>query len=189
MFYIIVVIVGFFVAWSGYAAPAYAGSRVFVAIGAGPFINPGAVAFFPHRHSRAPFIFHIGQHSSRPFLGAHGPWGDYFALPAGFAYSTTPQANPREGFSGSDASGALYVDGYRILPSGWLRVQVEPSDATVLIDGFPIVIDQTRGTSASKGLVVGSHQIEVYKAGLQKYQSEVEVKQAREVFLRIKLDD
>lgn len=67
--------------------------------------------------------------------------------------------------------------------------QVEPPDATVLIDGFPIVIDPTSGISANKGLPVGLHLLEVYKAGLQKYQSEVEVKQAREIFLRIKLDE
>ena len=95
----------------------------------------------------------------------------------------------RQGFSGTDSSGALYIDGYRVMPSGWLRVQVEPSDAIVLIDGFPAAVDPTRGISNRIGLPVGSHQVEVYQAGSQKFQSEVEVKQAREVFLRIKLDD
>jgi hypothetical protein len=104
-------------------------------------------------------------------------------------YSNAAGDVSRQGLSGTDASGALYIDGYRVMPSGWLRVQVEPSDAIVLIDGFPAAVDPTRGTSKSIGLPVGSHQVEVYQAGSQKFQSEVEVKQAGEVFLRIKLDE
>jgi hypothetical protein len=186
---IIVVIVGLIVAWSGYAAPAYADGRFFVGIGAGPFINRGTAPFFHHRQSGAQFFLHFGQHLLEPFPRAAGPWGSYYPPPTAAPYPIAPQEIPQRGFSGTDASGGLYVDGYRVMPSGWLRVQIEPSDATVLIDGFPVAFDQTRGTSASKGLAVGSHQIEVYKAGLQKYQMEVEVKQAREIFLRIKLDE
>jgi hypothetical protein len=186
---IFVVIAGLFVACSAYVAPAYAGGRFFVGIGACPKINGPGPVFFLNRHLGAPFFFQFGHQRLEPFPRATGPVGYCYPPPAGFPYLTYPQAIPQSGFSGTDTSGALYIDGYRVLPSGWLRVQVEPSDATVLIDGFPVALDQTHGTSASNGLAVGSHQIEVYKAGLKKYQSEVEVKQAREIFLQIKLEE
>ena len=183
------VVVGLFVGGSEYAAPAYAGGRFFVGIGADPSISMPSAVFFHNRQLGARFFFHFGHHLLEPFPRATGPTGNYYPPPAGFPYSTAPQASPQSDVSGTDASGAVFIDGYRVLPSGWLRVQVEPSDATVLIDGFPVALDQTGGATTSKGLTVGSHQIELYKAGFQKYQTEVEVKQARETFLQIKLDE
>ena len=185
----IVVILGLFVACSGYGAPAYAAGRVFVGIGTGPFINPGVVAVFPHRQSRAQFFLHFGQHLLEPIPRAAGPWGYNYPPPTGAPYPIAPQDIPQRGLSGTDASGGLYVDGYRVMPSGWLRVRVEPADANVLIDGFPARVDQSLGTSASIGLAVGAHSVEVQRDGFQTYRSEVEIKQAREVFLRVKLEE
>jgi hypothetical protein len=91
------------------------------------------------------------------------------------------------GLSGTDPSGSLYINGYRVLPSGWLRIQVEPVDAEVVIDGLTIPIDMGSGISDSMGLLIGFHQVEVRKPGLQPYRSEVEIKQARETFLQLRL--
>jgi len=73
------------------------------------------------------------------------------------------------------------------MPSGWLRIQVEPSAAQVLIDGFPAAVDQTSGSTGTIGVPVGSHLIEVLQPGFETYRAEVEVKQARDVVLQIKL--
>ena len=171
------------------SGPVIAGGRFFLGIEPAPFWGPPGAVFFGSRHFNDRFIVNFGARGVPPFF--HGPaLSGYYYPPAMSApYSNAAGEVSRQGFSGTDSSGALYIDGYRVMPSGWLRVQVEPSDAIVLIDGFPAAVDPTHGTSKSIGLPVGSHQVEVYQAGSQKFQSEVEVKQAREVFLRIKLDE
>ena len=60
--------------------------------------------------------------------------------------------------------------------------------AQVLIDGFPAAVDQTSGITGAIGVPAGSHLIEVLQTGFETYRAEVEVKQAREVVLRIKLE-
>ena len=171
------------------AGPVIAGDRFFVGIGPAPFWGPPGAVFFGSRHFNDRFIVNFGARGVPPSFHGAALSGYYYPPAMSAPYSNAAGDVSRQGLSGTDASGALYIDGYRVMPSGWLRVQVEPSDAIVLIDGFPAAIDPTRGTSKSIGLPVGSHQVEVYQAGSQKFQSEVEVKQAREVFLRIKLDE
>lgn len=183
---ITVLLLALFVLCAAFTVSAFAGGRVFIGIGRGRHFIPRVGSFFHHRRSRSHFFFQFGHHQ----FGHHGipgRWGYFIPPTVGVPYSGTPQEVPQAGFSGTGASGALYVDGYRILPSGWLRVQVEPADATVLIDGFPSAVDRNRGASASMGLPVGSHLVEAYKEGFQKYQSEVEVKQATETNLVLRL--
>jgi len=184
---IIVWILTLFVLWSAFTVSAFAGGRVFVGISGGHHFFPGVGLFFHHRRSRSHFFFDLGH----PW-GRH-PWGNFY--PPGYqplvgaTYPGAPQEIPQAAFSGTDQSGVLYVDGYRVLPSGWLRIRVEPNDAEVLVDGFPVLINRASGSSGNLGLPVGLHQVEVRKPGFRPYQSEVEVKQAREVLLQIRLNE
>jgi hypothetical protein len=94
----------------------------------------------------------------------------------------------REEFpSASIGKPGLNFRGYQVIPSGWLRIDVKPVDAEVLVNGFPVVIDQTSGSSTSAGFPVGVHSVEVRRPGFQTYRSRVEVKQATEIVLRITL--
>lgn len=172
--------------WLASAATISAAGQFFMGVGGGQPFFPGAAFVFPHRGSRVNFFFQLGR---QPFLTAPfapSPWG-YNYPPAMSQYPVSPQEIPQQGLSGTDASGALYVGGYRVLPSGWLRVHIEPTDAEVLIDGFPVSVDSASGVSSSLGFPVGKHQIEVLKSGFQPYQSEVEVMKARESRLEIRL--
>lgn len=178
-----VLILTVFILLSGCDISAFAGGRISFYIGGGHRFFPGVESFFHHRKPGRRFFFHLGHFGHR---WGSNPRGYYSASPALVApYPNTPQ----ESFSGTDPSGAFYVKGYRVLPSGWLRIQVEPTDAEVMVDGFPISIDQASGTSSSLGFPVGQHQVEASKRGLQSYQSEVEIKQAREVVLWITLGE
>jgi hypothetical protein len=76
-----------------------------------------------------------------------------------------------------------------VLPAGWLRIRVKPSDSEVLVDGFPVLINRVSGTSSSLGFPVGTHQLEVRKSGFKSYKAEVEIQQARESLLKITLND
>ena len=186
---IMAVIIGLVVSGPLTAESVFAGERFFVGVGSHHFVGHGRSLFFGPRHFQNRFFVGFAIPGAPLFFSGRGPLDYPYAPPTYAPYATTPGDVYRGGYSGTDPQGGLYIDGYRVMPSGWLRVQVEPSDAIVLIDGFPAAIDPTRGTSKSIGLPVGSHQVEVYQAGSQKFQSEVEVKQAGEVFLRIKLDE
>ncbi len=80
------------------------------------------------------------------------------------------------------------MNGYRVQPSGWLRVQAEPKDAEVLVDGFPVTTDKLSGLSNSLGLLVGNHHVEVRKDGFHTCRAELPLQQAREVLLQIILE-
>jgi hypothetical protein len=172
--------------WSANAVLVFAGGQFFVGLGRGPQFFPGAVFAFQHRGSRVHFFFQLGH---QPFVispFAPGPWG-YNYPPAMSQYPVSPQEIRQQSFSGTDPNGALYIDGYRVLPSGWLRVHIEPTDAEVLIDGFPVSVDSASGVSSSLGFPVGQHQVEARKAGFQEFHSEFEIIRARESRLKIRL--
>ena len=172
--------------WLANTVPVFAGGQFFVGIGGGQPFFPGAAFALRHRGSRVNFFLQFGH---QPFIispFAPGPWG-YNYPPAMSQYPVSPQEIPQQGFSGTDPSGVLYVGGYRVLPSGWLRVHIEPADAEVLIDGFPVSVDSASGVSSSLGFPVGKHQVDVRKAGFQEFHSEVEIIQARESRLEISL--
>jgi hypothetical protein len=167
----------------GNALPLFAGGQFFASVGGGPEFFPRAgFAFHPHgffvQFGRQPFII-------SPF--AQAPWGSYYPPAMSIAYPVSPQEIPQQSFSGTDSQGVLYVDGYRVLPSGWLRVHVEPTDAEVLVDGFPISINSASGVSSSLGFPVGKHHVRVRRAGFQEFHSEVVIMQAREFPLEIRL--
>jgi len=184
---IIVWILTLFVLCSAFPVSVFAGGRVFVGISGRHHFFPRVGVFSHHRRSRSHFFFHLGHPWGRHARGNFYPpvYPPQIVAP----YTGATQEFPRAPFSGTDRSGALYVEGYRVLPSGWLRIHVEPTDAEVLVDGFPVSIDRASGTSSSLGFPVGPHQLEVRKSGFQAYQSEGEIKQAREVLLRIWLSE
>ena len=184
---IIVWILTLFVLCSAFPVSVFAGGRVFVGIRGRHHFFPRVGVFSHHRRSRSHFFFQFGHTWGRhPRENFYPP---VYLPPVVAPYSATPQGTPQASYSGTDQSSALYVEGYRVLPSGWLRIHVEPTDAEVLVDGFPVSIDRASGTSSSLGFPVGPHQLEVRKSGFQAYQSEVEIKQAREVLLRIWLSE
>jgi PEGA domain len=185
---IVLLVFGLFITGSLSFAPVLAGGRFFVGIGPGAFMSPGGVVFFASRRTNDRFFVEFGNRGAPLLFHGRGPSGYHYPPATSFPYTTAPGEVARGSFSGTDASGGLYVDGYRVMPSGWLRVQVEPADAQVLIDGFPARMDQLLGNTANLGLTVGSHSVEVNRVGFQTYRSEVEIKQAREVLLQIRLD-
>ena len=179
-------IIAFLVIGFVFAASVAAGGDFFVGVSSGHFVSTGGALFFGSHRANPRFFLGFGTRGA-PFLHGRGPWGYYPVPPVGAPYFMSDEVS-NERFSGTDASGALYIDGYRVMPSGWLRVQVKPTAAQVLIDGFPAAIDQTSGITGAIGVPIGSHVIEVLQTGFEPYRAEVEVKQAREVLLRIKLE-
>ena len=157
---------------------ALAGGAPFVGLGPGSGVSAGVSVFSRHGGPRASIFIRLGNRR------APAPWGYYVPQPVFGSYPINPQGQ----FSGTDPSGGFYINGYRVLPSGWLKLQVEPNDAEVLVDGFTVPIDQKSGSSASLGLSVGMHQVEVRKPGFQSVRSSVEIKQAGESALQVTLN-
>ena len=155
-----------------------AGTKLFVGVG-------GGEAFFLVGTQGRGFIVLPGF---PPFVPVADPWwaGSPWYRPFWWSPFRPPQ-NPEPGVSGVYPSGALYIDGYRVAPAGWLRVQVEPPDAQVFLDGFPLQVDPASGQSARIGLMVGTHWVEVKKEGFQPQRTQVEIQQARELFLPVRL--
>jgi hypothetical protein len=92
-----------------------------------------------------------------------------------------------QGFSGADERGNLYFKGYRVTPSGWISARVNPTDATLLVDGRPLTIDRNSGLSETIGILVGRHRVEARRDGFKPYVGDIEVRQAGQVQLDIKL--
>ena len=155
---------------------AFAGGAAFVGVGPGG-VSAGVSTFSRHGGSRATVFVRVGNR------WVPAPRRYYVAAPL---YGTQP--NPEGQYGGAGRTGALYVNGYRVQPSGWLRVQAEPKDAEVLVDGFPVTTDKLSGLSNSLGLLVGNHHVEVRKDGFQTYQADLPIQQAREVLLQVSLE-
>jgi PEGA domain len=131
------------------------------------------------RIARGHLSFHFGAgRRSRP---SNYPYQTVIVYPRGYTNRGDSQ------YSGKDASGNLYFNGYPVVPSGWISVKVEPRDAAVLINGHSISMDANSGRSEKAGYTVGLHSVEVRKPGLTPYEGEVEVRPASEVHLDIKL--
>ncbi len=154
---------------------AFAGGATFIGVGPGG-VSAGVSAFSRHGGSRAAAFVRAGN---RWVPASHG----YYVAPF---YGTYP--NPEERYGGTSRAGALYVNGYRVQPSGWLRVQAEPRDTEVLVDGLLVTTDKLSGLSNSLGLLVGNHHVDVRKDGFQTYQGELLIQQAREVLLQVSLE-
>ena len=155
---------------------AFAGGAAFVGVGPGG-VSAGVSTFSRHSGSTATIFVRVGN---RWVSAPHG----YYVAPL---YSTYP--NPERQYGSADRTGALYVNGYRVQPSGWLRVQVEPRDAEIVVDGFPVTTHKLSGLSNSLGLLIGTHHVEVRKDGFQTYQADLPIQQAREILLRVNLDN
>jgi hypothetical protein len=95
--------------------------------------------------------------------------------------------NQESQYTGKDTVGNVYFRGYPVIPSGWIRVRVEPSDAAVLINGHFVSVDASSGVSLRTGYQVGIHTVQVHRQGLTSYEGEVEVRPGNEIYLDIKL--
>ena len=159
-----------------FSLPALAQDLIIVRPGQ-EFISRGLEPIGKERFSRGRLIFQFG--SQRSWRPVHDPYQTVIVYP--HSYSN------RQAFTGKDANGSLYFGGYPVVPAGSIKVKVEPSDAAVFVDGHPVKIDPASGSSEPAGYPVGQHRVEARKPGFTPYEGEVEIKQASEVHLDIKL--
>jgi hypothetical protein len=143
-------------------------------------ISRGLEPGLKEKLSRGRFVlFHIGAPGTkRP---VYEPYQAFIVYP--YSHPRQRQSN----FTGRDASGSLYFGGYPVVSAGSISVKVEPSDAEVLIDGYALKVDTNSGFSEKVGYPVGQHKLEARKSGFKPYAGEVEIKQASEIHLDIKL--
>jgi len=140
-------------------------------------VSRGLEPIAKEKFSRGRLVFQFGSQRAR--RSAYDPYHTVIVYP--HSYSN------RRPFTGKDASGSLYFSGYPVVPAGSITVKIEPSDAAVFVDGQPVKIDATSGFSEPVGYPVGQHMVEARKSGFTPYEGEVEIKQASEVHLDIKL--
>ena len=143
------------------------------------FISRGLEPALKEKISRGRLMFRFGVPGTN--RSAYDPYQMVIVYPQSYS-------NRREStFTGKDASGTLYFHGYPVAPSGWISIKVEPSDAEVLVDGHAVKVDGNSGLVAKVGHPLGQHTVEARKPGFQPYVGEVEIRQASEVHLDIKL--
>lgn len=167
---------------SGITPSTFAGGRGFVGLAGVPFLSRREVAVYHHRGHGAGFFPQFRQPGK---LWVGYARGYHYALASVVQDPGVPERTFRPGFSGTDLWRVRYLTGYRALVSGWLRIRVEPAEANVLVGSSSVSIAWCPGYSDSLGFSVEIHRVEVNKAGVQSYQSEVDIKQPREVFLRM----
>ena len=141
------------------------------------FVSRGLEPIAKEKFSRGRLVFQFGSQRARQ--PAYDPYHTVIVSP--HSYSN------RQPFTGKDASGSLYFSGYPVVPAGSITVKIEPSDAAVFVDGHLVKIDAASGSSEPAGYPVGQHKVEARMPGFMPYEGEVEIKQASEVHLDIKL--
>lgn len=72
-----------------------------------------------------------------------------------------------------------------INPAGRLIVTTQPTDATVLVDGYPL--SRTEGNTHEVGLLVGTHRLEVHAPGYATHRQDVDVRTGNQHHLEITL--
>jgi len=157
---------------------ALAGGSAYMGMGARSNVSTGVSVSSRRGGSTASIFIRVGNR------WVQTPWNYYVAAPVYRGQSLPEEGQP----NGTDANGVLHINGYRAAPSGWLRVQVEPRDAEVLVNGLAIKADTGSAMSNSVGLLVGRHHVEVRKVGYQTFQTELPIQQAKEVLLEVKLE-
>ncbi|GAF83687.1 unnamed protein product, partial [marine sediment metagenome] len=114
----------------------------------------------------SPLTLPPGHHSPPGF--GYGPWG-YGYGPWGVPPGHVP--NPYD--YRHDPSESRPMEIGPVTPAGRVRVEVEPPDAEVLVDGNPV---RRRGDAPYEvGLLEGVHQIEVRAPGHREHREEVMV--------------
>jgi hypothetical protein len=141
------------------------------------FVSRGLEPIAKEKFSRGRLVFQFGSERAR--RPAYDPYHTVIVYP--HSYSN------RQPFTGKDASGSLYFNGYPVFPAGSIKVKIEPSDAAIFVDGHPVKIDSASGFSEPVSYPVGQHKVEARKSGFTPYEGEVEIKQASEVHIDIKL--
>ena len=144
------------------------------------FISGGLERNLREHIARGGAVFHFGP----PRAAGRGYSGYEMVVVYPQSYNNNRQ-DP--GVTGKDASGSLYFHGYPVTPSGWISVKVEPADAEVLVDGHPIKLDPSSGLSQKLGYLVGKHTIDARKKGFEPYSGEIEIRQANDVHIDLKL--
>jgi len=159
-----------------FSLPALAQNLVIVRPGQ-ELVSRGLEPVGKEKLSRGRLVFQFGSERAR--RPAYDPYHTVIVYP--HSYSN------RQPFTGKDASGSLYFSGYPVVPAGSIKIKIEPSDAAVFVDGHLVKIDAASGSSEPVGYPVGQHKVEARKPGFTPYEGEVEIKQASEVHIDIKL--
>ena len=159
-----------------FSLPAVAQDLIIVRPGQ-EFVSRGREPIAKEKFSRGRLVFQFGSERAR--RPAYDPYHTVIVYP--HSYSN------RQPFTGKDASGSLYFSGYPVVPAGSIKIKIEPSDAAVFVDGHLVKIDAASGSSEPVGYPVGQHKVEASKPGFTPYEGEVEIKQASEVHIDIKL--
>lgn len=143
------------------------------------FESRGLEPNLKERISRGNVIFQFAHPRavSRPY----DPYQTVIVYPKSYS-------NKRDsGLTGKDESGTLYFRGYPVAPSGWISVKVQPVDSEVFVDGHSLKVDPKSGVSEKIGYIVGRHLVEARKPGLEPYSAEIDIRQANDVHIDIKL--
>ncbi len=125
---------------------ALVGGAAFVGVGPSSTVSAGVSASSRHGGSRASIFIRVGNR------WVPAPGGYYVATPIYGTRSTGTEGQ----LSGTDANGTLHINGYRVQPSGWLRVQLEPGDAVVLVNGFTVATEKVLEPRIAWGVRWGS---------------------------------
>jgi hypothetical protein len=117
------------------------------------------------------------------YYGPGGHFSVYFGVGSGYLYGA-PYAGRVYGYSGYSAPGVYGSPVYY----GDIRLQVQPRDAQVFVDGYYSgIVDDFDGVFQRLTLEVGPHQIELVAPGLDSRVFEVYVDPARTVTIRADL--
>lgn len=113
-----------------------------------------------------------------PSLGS--PWGGPFWGPGGGFYDypyvypmIAPKAPPSSPWD------------FELKPAGTLAVRVQPADAGVAVDGYPI--QATEGSVYEIGLLTGKHLLEISREGYESYSAEVQIEGSQRVSMEVSL--
>ena len=135
-------------------------------------------AYSPYYYAPRPLAY---RYAPRRYYGSGGHLSIYFGFGSGYLYGA-PYSGRVYGYRGAASS---YGDGQYY---GDIRLQVNPSNAEVYVDGYYAgIVDDFDGQYQRLALEAGPHKIEIGARGLQPQVFDVYVDPSRTVDLRADL--
>ncbi len=145
----------------------------------GPYAYANGYAYSPYYYAPRPLPY---RYAPRRYYGSGGHFSIYFGFGSGYLYGV-PYYGRVYGYRAPETSyrgeGPYYGD---------IRLQVNPSDAEVYVDGYYAgIVDDFDGQYQRLALEAGPHKIEIGARGLQPQVFDVYVDPSRTVELRADL--